>query len=164
MARQEPFFGGTGALLNRAFDLADVRKSDLYITNVVHCHPPRNRKSLPSEIANCRAYLGEELAIVRPRVIIGLGEDAREVLAAAYPESRQLAWPLLSVTDMAPPTAASPDLLFPTHPGAFRWKPKDLRAELTEQFVDSLARAVRWGFAVEPTCAGMADIPKPLLQ
>ena len=92
------------------------------------------------EIANCRPYLEEELAIVRPRLIIGLGEDARDVLSGAYPKSRRLDWPLVSVSEMTPPTTDSPDLLFPTHPGAFRWKPTDIRADLTEQFVTCLAR------------------------
>ena len=164
MAKQEPFYGGTGALLNRAFADAGRRKADLYITNVVHCHPPRNRPSLPSEIDNCKPYLAEELAIVKPRLIIGLGEDARGVLDMAYPEARRLDWPLVSVAGMTPPSADEPDLLFPTHPGAFRWKPTELRAELTEQFVDCLARAVRWGFELPPTCDGMADGPQPLRE
>lgn len=46
--KQEPFSGGSGALLDRAFDRTRVGKRDRYITNVVHCHPPRNRKSLNS--------------------------------------------------------------------------------------------------------------------
>lgn len=151
MAKQEPFYGGTGALLESAFVAAGRRKSDLYISNVVHCHPPRNRPSHPTEIANCRPYLEEELALVRPRLVIGLGRDARDALDEIFPTSPRLDWPLTSVHGLEPATPASPVLLFPTHPGAFRWKPKDIRTELTEQFVDCLARAIRWGFVPEPT-------------
>ncbi len=152
MKEQQPFFGGTGKLLDQAFRNAGRdKKRDLYITNVVHCHPPRNRRSEQHEIENCASYLTEELDIVRPRLVIGLGGDARTVLAERFPEprSRRLPWPLLSVDGLTPPTADSPDLLFPTHPGAFRWKPKDERDRLTEQFVKCLEIAVRWGFGTD---------------
>src|ERR1700730_11707612 len=49
--------------------------SNAYISAVVRCAPPAN-KPLPSEIANCRTYLEQELAILRPRVIFALGRIA----------------------------------------------------------------------------------------
>jgi uracil-DNA glycosylase family 4 len=61
MQKQEPFFGGSGVLLDRAFRQAGLAKQDLFITNVVHRHPPENRTSSPHEIANCRSYLRSEL-------------------------------------------------------------------------------------------------------
>ncbi|GAY14173.1 uracil-DNA glycosylase family protein [Mycobacterium sp. shizuoka-1] len=147
MAAQEPFKGGTGKLLDQAFvNAGRDKKRDLYITNVVHCHPKNNVSSEQEWIDNCAPYLTEELDIVRPRLVIGLGGDARTVLAERFPASRRLPWPLLSVDGLTPPTAESPDLLFPTHPGAFRWKPKDERDRLTAEFVKCLEIAVRWGF------------------
>ncbi len=80
MQTQVPFTGGSGRLLDQAFDLASVCKEQLYITNVVHCHPPDNRPSRPEEIENCSEYLCRELEIVRPKLVIGLGKDAREWL------------------------------------------------------------------------------------
>ncbi len=76
METQIPFTGGSGRLLNRAFEKAGISKSDVFITNVVHCHTPENRKSFPHEIANCRTFLLEELDLVKPNVIIPLGQDA----------------------------------------------------------------------------------------
>ena len=76
MKTQIPFTGGCGRVLDQAFKLSGIRKSDVFMTNVVHCHTPRNRKSLPSEVANCREYLLEELEIVKPKAIVTLGKDA----------------------------------------------------------------------------------------
>ena len=58
MAAQEPFYGGCGDILNEAFHRAGVAKKRLFVTNVVHCHPPNNRKSLPEEIS--RLIVDEE--------------------------------------------------------------------------------------------------------
>jgi uracil-DNA glycosylase len=76
MVTQIPFSGGSGRLLDRAFAQAGIKKTDVFITNVVHCHTPNNRKSLPLEITNCHHFLLRELALVRPRALVLLGEDA----------------------------------------------------------------------------------------
>lgn len=44
---QIPFTGGSGKLLDLAFEQANIEKKDIYITNVVKCHPDGNRKSEP---------------------------------------------------------------------------------------------------------------------
>src|SRR2546427_8443393 len=59
METQIPFTGGSGKMLDRAFEIAHIRKSDVFITNVVHCHPPENRVSFSQEITSCRSYLLE---------------------------------------------------------------------------------------------------------
>src|SRR5688500_13022092 len=50
MRTQVPFTGGSGRFLDVAFAAAGVQKSDVFITNVVHCHPPDNRPSRSEEI------------------------------------------------------------------------------------------------------------------
>ncbi len=55
MATQIPFTGGSGKLIDECFDRAEIAKEEIFITNVVHCHPPKNRKSLPEWIKNCYA-------------------------------------------------------------------------------------------------------------
>lgn len=74
---QIPFTGGCGLLLDDAFKKGGVNKKQLYITNIVKCHPPKNRKSKTHEIQNCRSYLEQELELSSPDVIICLGGDAR---------------------------------------------------------------------------------------
>lgn len=76
MKTKIPFTGGSGRLLDYAFEQAGLNKSDIFITNVVHCHPPDNRKSLPDEIKNCSMFLKKELEIIQPKAIIPLGMDA----------------------------------------------------------------------------------------
>ena len=73
---QIPFTGGSGKLLDKALQVAGVNKKDIYITNVVKCHPPNNRKSNEHEIVNCTPYLTQELKWMAPLQIICLGKDA----------------------------------------------------------------------------------------
>lgn len=80
MHTQIPFTGGSGLILDKIFALAGVKKEDLFITNLVHCHPPKNRQSLPEEIICCKPYLEEEIDIVNPLLIIGLGNDVKSNL------------------------------------------------------------------------------------
>jgi uracil-DNA glycosylase family 4 len=72
-----PFVGRAGQLLDRmiaAMGLSPER--DVYVCNIVKCRPPGNRKPEPEEMAACMPYLQEQLALVRPRVIVALGNTA----------------------------------------------------------------------------------------
>lgn len=93
MEPQEPFYQGSGDMLEASFAVAGCDKADMFITNVVHCHPPGNRQSHPHEILNCSAYLFRELEIVRPRLVVGLGGDAKRLLSFFYPTARQVVLP-----------------------------------------------------------------------
>jgi len=77
---QIPFTGGSGKILDAVFKELGIKKSDIFITNAVHCHPPGNRPSEEHEVKNCSLFLGQEIEIVRPRLIITLGRDAMEAL------------------------------------------------------------------------------------
>ena len=93
-APQEPFRGGCERFITTALKVHGRSKKDLFVTNIVHCHPPNNRASRNSEIENCRRYLHRELDLVRPRLAIGLGRDERAhaVLMAEYPDTTPLEW------------------------------------------------------------------------
>lgn len=73
---QVPFTGGSGLLLDEAFKQINIEKKDIYITNVVKCHSPENRKSQEHEIENCSSYLENELSWLNPKHVICLGKDA----------------------------------------------------------------------------------------
>jgi DNA polymerase len=88
MKTKVPFTGGSGELIDRSIELAGREKKDLFITNVVHCHPRKNRASYEHEIVNCSPYLHRELEIVRPRLVITLVRDAERVLTFFYPRAR----------------------------------------------------------------------------
>lgn len=152
MAAQEPFVGGSADLLEAGFDLADLHKRDLYITNVVHCHPEGNVKSLREWKTNCTPYLGEELRLVRPKLIIGLGSDAKVAIRGFYPDAPNMAWPFR--TPRAEPSNDSPRVHFVKHPS---WIKREHNNALERQYSASLGRALRWGFQPVRTCKGMAD-------
>ena len=163
MKEQQPFFGGSGKHLDKALKDAGYDKEDIYTTNVVHCHPVGDVASKQEWIDNCTPYLREELAIVQPRLAVGFGDDAHNALRAIYPDSSELDWPLMTVEGFAPYRGDSPALLFPPHPGSFRFKStKDgFRARIVEEWESCLAWAFEWAFELEPTCRGMAG-PDPV--
>jgi uracil-DNA glycosylase len=79
-AQGRPFVGQAGNLLNGILDAIEVPRDSVYITNIVKCRPPQNRKPLPDEIAACIPYLHRQLEIVRPKVILALGSTSAEAM------------------------------------------------------------------------------------
>jgi uracil-DNA glycosylase family 4 len=71
-----PFVGRSGELLTRMIHAIGFERSDCYIANVVKCRPPGNRNPAPEEAAACLPYLRQQVALVRPRVIVLLGKIA----------------------------------------------------------------------------------------
>lgn len=68
-----PFVGAAGQFLERLLASINLRRTDVYITNVVKHRPPNNRDPLPDEIAACSKYLDRQIELIRPRVIVTLG-------------------------------------------------------------------------------------------
>ena len=79
-ATGRPFVGQAGALLDSILEAIDVPRNSVYITNIVKCRPPQNRKPLPDEIAACIPYLHRQLELIRPKVVVALGGTAGEAL------------------------------------------------------------------------------------
>lgn len=77
----EPFVGRAGQLLTDIVQKGmGLKRSDVYIANVVKCRPPENRKPLPEEMAACLPFLEAQIAAVSPEVIVALGATALEAL------------------------------------------------------------------------------------
>ncbi len=68
-----PFVGAAGTFLNELLAEAGLKRSDVWIGNVVKCRPPGNRDPLPEELAACNEYLERQIAAIDPRIIITLG-------------------------------------------------------------------------------------------
>ena len=79
-ATGRPFVGQAGQLLDSILQAIEVPRETVYITNIVKCRPPQNRKPLPDEIAACIPYLHRQLELIRPKVIVALGGTAGETL------------------------------------------------------------------------------------
>lgn len=79
-ATGRPFVGQAGQLLDSILQAIAVPRETVYITNIVKCRPPQNRKPLPDEIAACIPYLHRQLELIRPKVILAMGGTAGEAL------------------------------------------------------------------------------------
>ena len=75
-----PFVGRAGKLLDQLIDRIGIKRSDVFICNVLKCRPPGNRDPEAPEIASCKDYLLTQLDIIRPRVICTLGRHAYNTL------------------------------------------------------------------------------------
>jgi uracil-DNA glycosylase family 4 len=78
----EPFVGRAGKLLTQMIEAMSLRRSDVYICNVVKCRPPENRLPEKDEIATCSPFLARQLAVIQPKVICCLGACAAQTLLA----------------------------------------------------------------------------------
>jgi uracil-DNA glycosylase len=85
-AQGEPFVGRAGELLTKIIQAMGLQRSDVYIANILKCRPDTpgqsagNRKPTPDEMATCIPYLHEQIDLIKPRVIVGLGATAIEGL------------------------------------------------------------------------------------
>jgi DNA polymerase len=75
-----PFVGKAGQLLTKMLAAIDLKRENLYITNIVKCRPPGNRNPLPDEVDACFPYLERQIAMIHPRVIVCLGGPAAKTL------------------------------------------------------------------------------------
>jgi uracil-DNA glycosylase len=68
-----PFVGPAGQFLDELLASINLKRADVFITNVVKCRPPGNRDPLPAEINACNNYLERQIAALNPQVIVTLG-------------------------------------------------------------------------------------------
>ena len=77
----EPFVGPAGKLLDDMLSILDLdRKANCYIANIVKCRPPRNRDPLETEQEACIGYLRNQVALIKPKIIVCLGRIAAKKL------------------------------------------------------------------------------------
>jgi len=119
MKTQIPFTGGSGLIVDRILNELKILKKDIFITNLLHCHPIGNRPSRPNEIKNCLPYLIKEINIVKPKIIIGFGTDVRKHV-----------------------TVKHRTINYCYHP-AYIWRQSGLNGKLTDSYVNTLVRYLR---------------------
>ena len=76
----EPFVGRAGKLLTQMIEAMGLRRTDVYICNVVKCRPPENRLPEKDEIATCSPFLYRQLGVIQPKVVCCLGACAAQTL------------------------------------------------------------------------------------
>lgn len=87
----EPFVGPAGKLLDDMLSIIDLdRSTNCYIANIVKCRPPRNRDPLETEQEACIGYLRNQVALVKPKIIVCLGRiAAKRLIDSDYRITRQ---------------------------------------------------------------------------
>lgn len=79
----EPFVGRAGQLLNSIIAACNMQRKQIYICNILKCHPPGNRNPTDEEAANCRDYLDRQIELVNPKYIVCWGAiSARNLLSS----------------------------------------------------------------------------------
>ncbi len=86
-----PFLGKAGNLLTKIIENGiGINRKDVYICNIVKCHPPENRHPEKDEIKTCIQFLNEQIRIIKPKVICTLGNAAsRAMIGMAFNLEKQ---------------------------------------------------------------------------
>lgn len=80
-ARGLPFVGRSGQLLDRLLLEAGLDpQHDLYICNAIKCRPPANRRPTPAELQACRPWLGQQIRLLDPALVVLVGATAMEAV------------------------------------------------------------------------------------
>ena len=90
-----PFVGRSGRFLNKVLQENGLKREELFITSVVKHVSPKNRKPYPDEVAACLPYLIAQMELIKPRIIVLMGETAKatpkiqgiEYITAVHPSA-----------------------------------------------------------------------------
>lgn len=86
----EPFVGPAGKLLDDMLSIIDLDRTNTYIANIVKCRPPHNRDPQEAEQDMCIAYLRNQVALIKPKIIVCLGRiAAKRLIDPDYRITRQ---------------------------------------------------------------------------
>ena len=78
----EPFVGPAGQLLNAMLLAIGLPRETVFIANILKCRPPGNRDPKPEEVSRCLPYLHNQIALLRPKIILVVGRIAAQNLLA----------------------------------------------------------------------------------
>jgi len=125
-AAGKPFVGSAGKILDGLLDGIGLSRADVYVTNVVKFRPPDNRDPTSAEKVACMPFLVDELAIIRPKIVVPLGRHALAHFSKAA---------LIGETHGRPLPATEGYTVFPMyHPAAALHNP-GLRQTLKDDFL-----------------------------
>jgi DNA polymerase len=130
-----PFVGNAGKVLDELLESIDLKRQDVYITNVVKDRPPKNRDPRADEIRLYAPFLLRQLEVIEPRVLVTLGRFATDFALDHFdlPEQGQKIGDLHGRT-LEAQAAYGPVAIVPLyHPAAVFYN-RDLRETLEEDF------------------------------
>ena len=122
-----PFVGSSGKVLDKALTSVGIDPKTTYVCNVVKCRPPQNRVPQVVEISACSGYLFRQIQLVKPRVILTLGQTAGRAILGAEK------WP--GMVDIRGKWQAALDAaVMPTFHPAYLFRVSSARAAFEEDF------------------------------
>jgi DNA polymerase len=74
--QKRPFVGKAGKILDDIIKSIGLNRDQVYIANILKCRPPNNRNPLKTEIESCSEYLNKQIEIIKPNIILTLGNFA----------------------------------------------------------------------------------------
>ena len=78
------FIGPSGQVFNKLLHAAGIQRESVFMTNLVKCMLPKNRKPKMDEIEACSSFLAEEISIVNPEIIVPLGAYATNAIFTKF--------------------------------------------------------------------------------
>lgn len=78
------FIGPSGRVLDKLVRAAGIERESCYMTNLIKCMLPNNRRPKTAEIVSCSNHLNEEIEIIRPEIIVPLGFYATRAMLVKY--------------------------------------------------------------------------------
>ncbi len=76
----KPFVGAAGILLNKMLNAIDLKREDIYITNIIPWRPPNNRTPTNDEILLCLPFVQKIIEIIKPKLILLLGATSAKAI------------------------------------------------------------------------------------
>ena len=70
------FVGEAGKILDQQLGLINLKRDEIYITNILKCHLPKNHNPNRQEINSCIEYLHKQIDIIEPEIVLTLGKYA----------------------------------------------------------------------------------------
>jgi len=78
------FIGPSGQVFNRLLQTAGIDRNLVFMTNLVKCMLPKNRKPSMEEIESCSIFLNDEILLIQPEIIVPLGYFATRTILTKY--------------------------------------------------------------------------------
>ncbi len=126
----EPFVGRAGQLLTAMLKSIRLERADVYIANVLKCRPPENRDPSAAEVATCTPFLNEQIALLKPDLLLAVGRVAAHYLLGTKESLESLRGKMHSFGETETP------LIITYHPAYLLRSPVDKKKAYTDlQFV-----------------------------
>ena len=131
----EPFVGRAGRLLTQIIEAGmQLKRSDVYIANVLKCRPPGNRNPEPDEVETCSPYLMRQIELIQPKVIVALGSFAAKMLLDTKDGITRLRGEFhpCNVPGLRIPAHKNPPVIMPTYHPAYLLRNPNAKRDVWE--------------------------------